>query len=271
MPTDERFWRGAPRFPRYVAIGDSSTEGIDDPDDRGGYIGWADRLAERLAHAQGSVLYANLAVRGRHTRDVRKEQLQTAARMRPTLATVFSGTNDVVSRHFNLRALAADIEEMQGTLAAAGATVLTITLPDLTPVMPMARRLTPRVLALNAAVRAAAARTGAIVVDLAAFPVASDPRLWSEDRLHANAAGHARIAHALAHTIGVPGADESWMLPLPEQPGRSIVGRLGDEWRWVRRYLAPWLWRHARGISSGDRVTAKRATLETLEHPIPSL
>jgi lysophospholipase L1-like esterase len=269
MPTDERPWHDAPRFPRYVAIGDSSTEGIDDPDGSGGYIGWADRLAGRLAHAQGSLLYANLAVRGRHTRQVRKEQLHLAARMRPTLATVFSGTNDVVSRDFNLRALAADIEEMQGTLVGAGATVLTITLPDLTPVMPMARRLTPRVLALNDAVRTAAARTGAIVVDLAAYPVASDRRLWSDDRLHANAVGHERIAHALAHAIGVPGADESWKLPLPEQPGRTIVRRLADELRWVSGHLAPWLWRHARGISSGDRAAAKRATLETLEHQIP--
>ena len=34
---------------RYVAIGDSSTEGIYDPDGSGGYRGWANRLAERIA------------------------------------------------------------------------------------------------------------------------------------------------------------------------------------------------------------------------------
>ena len=33
-------------FSRYVAIGDSTTEGLDDPDGAGGYRGWADRLAE---------------------------------------------------------------------------------------------------------------------------------------------------------------------------------------------------------------------------------
>ena len=31
---------------RYVAIGDSSTEGMGDPDGAGGFRGWADRLAE---------------------------------------------------------------------------------------------------------------------------------------------------------------------------------------------------------------------------------
>jgi len=37
------------RFERYVALGDSTTEGLEDPDGRGGYRGWADRLAERVA------------------------------------------------------------------------------------------------------------------------------------------------------------------------------------------------------------------------------
>lgn len=34
---------------RYVAIGDSMTEGLGDPDPAGGHRGWADRLAEALA------------------------------------------------------------------------------------------------------------------------------------------------------------------------------------------------------------------------------
>ena len=37
------------RFERYVAIGDSTVEGLDDPDGRGGHRGWANRLAERIA------------------------------------------------------------------------------------------------------------------------------------------------------------------------------------------------------------------------------
>ena len=35
-------------YQRYVALGDSSTEGIDDPDGAGGYRGWSQRLAERI-------------------------------------------------------------------------------------------------------------------------------------------------------------------------------------------------------------------------------
>ena len=256
------------RFERYVAIGDSSTEGLDDPDGEGAYRGWANRLAERIALAQvaqqagqGGLLYANLGVRGRTTREIRDQQLARAVAMRPDLVTLFSGTNDVVSRSFDLRSVASDLEEMQGTLTRSGATVLTFTLPDLAPVMPLARRLAPRVRGLNEAVRAAAARTGALLVDFAAHPVASDPRLWSPDRLHANALGHTRIAAALAQALRLPGTDDAWSHPLPPAAPRSGVRRLRDELAWGGNYLFPWFFRHLLGRSSGDRREAKRPEL----------
>ena len=84
-----------PPFARYVALGDSSTEGTDDPDGAGGYRGWSQRLAERIHAVQGELLYANLGVRGLTTVQVRERQLTPALALRPDLATVFCGTNDV--------------------------------------------------------------------------------------------------------------------------------------------------------------------------------
>ncbi|MCU1593031.1 MAG: hypothetical protein JWO12_423, partial [Frankiales bacterium] len=69
------------RWDSYVAIGDSTTEGLEDLHDDGGYRGFADRLAEHIASAQGSLLYANLAVRGRKAAEVRQEQLPVALEM----------------------------------------------------------------------------------------------------------------------------------------------------------------------------------------------
>ncbi len=252
-------------YGRYVAIGDSSTEGLNDPDGAGGYRGWADRLAERIARTQGSLLYANLGIRGRRTRRIREEQLDRALAMRPDLVTLFSGTNDVVSRHFDLNQVAGDIEHMHSALIEAGATVLTFTLPDLASVMPMGRLVSAKVLALNQALREISARTGAVLVDFAAHPVASDPRLWSADRLHANSAGHARIAGALAHALDLPETDTSWSEPLPELPRRSAFERLRAEAEWVGAYFLPWVWRHLQGRSSGDGVTPKRPELEPVE------
>jgi len=233
-------------FDRYVAIGDSSTEGIDDPDERGGYRGWSRRLAQRIAEVQGPLWYANFGVRGRTTRQILRQQLAPALALRPDLATVFSGTNDVVGKRFDVDAVSRDMEEIQRALIAGGATVLTFTLPDLTPVMPIARLIAPRILALNEALRGACARTGAILLDFAAHPVGSDSRIWSADRIHANAIGHTRIADALAHAIGLPGADDSWSRPLPPLAPKSPWEWLAAEMNWTRRYLLPWIGRGLR-------------------------
>lgn len=249
------------RFERYVAIGDSTSEGLDDPDGQGGYHGWANRLAERIAAQQGSLLYANLAVRGRTTRQIREEQLAPALAMRPDLATVSAGTNDVLRRRFEPEVFAADLEAMLNALVQQGASVLIFTLPDLRDVMPIAKIMGERVLRLNEAIRGCCTRSGAVLCDLAAHSIASDPRLWSDDRLHANSIGHARIADALAYHLGLPDTDESWAVPLPERAAPTFADIARAELAWLRIHLLPWIWRHAQGKSSGDGRGPKRPEL----------
>jgi lysophospholipase L1-like esterase len=223
------------RFERYVAIGDSSTEGLNDPDGDGGYRGWSRRLAARIANAQGGLLYANFGVRGLTTREILDQQLAPAAAMRPDLITMFSGTNDVLRPRLHVRSIERDIERMQRTFIEGGATVLTFTLPDLTPVMPIARCIAPRIRAMNDAVRMATARTGATLLDFATYPVATDPRLWHEDRIHANATGHARIADALAFALALPDTDDTWRSDLPPLPPPTLGRKLEAEIKWIGR------------------------------------
>ncbi len=256
-------------YARYVAIGDSSTEGLEDPDGRGGYRGWADRLAVHVRESQRApLLYANLAVRGRKSRDVRKEQLAPALAMHPDLVTVFSGVNDVVRRHCDVPRVAADLETMLRAFRDTGATVVTLTMPDLGEVVPLARLMRDRLLALNDRVRALCDQTGALCADLAGSPVTADMRLWHGDRLHANSEGHRRIAAALAEILGLPGHDHAWADPLPLAQRSSLAGRAVEELRWTKEHLLPWAWRHARGISSGDGRTAKRPTLESVDESL---
>ena len=239
------------RFERYVAIGDSSTEGLEDRDGKGGYRGWSARLATKIAAAQGGLLYANLAVRGRSTREIRDQQLGPAVAMRPDLATVFSGTNDVLGLRFDAKSVVTDMELIQGELIGAGATVLTFTLPDLTPLMPIARWIAPRIHAMNQGLRRACARTGTILLDFADHPVATDARLWSEDRIHANALGHERIAEALYHALGPPDAREDWKAPLPPREPTTLRQRCMVEITWMRRHFLPWmLGLHAHSLPS---------------------
>ncbi|MFE6281110.1 SGNH/GDSL hydrolase family protein [Streptomyces sp. NPDC057877] len=246
---------------RYVALGDSQTEGLGDGDDTVGLRGFADRLAEHLAAVDPGLRYANLAVRGRLASQVRTEQLGPALALRPDLATVVAGVNDLLRPRFNAAEVAGHLEEMFAALTAAGAHVVTLTFPDVGRIAPLARPVRSRVFDLNARIRAAASRHGVTVAETGRQAVATDPRLWTADRLHASPLGHERIAAAIAQAVHLPGSDDAWTLPLPPQavPGRWQAA--GAELRWAAAFLGPWLGRRLRGQSSGDGRTAKRPQL----------
>jgi uncharacterized protein (DUF952 family)/lysophospholipase L1-like esterase len=248
------------RFARYVAIGDSQTEGLLDPDGRGGYRGWADRLAGHLSAGNPHLAYANLAVRGRLIGAIRAEQLDAALALRPDLVTVMGGLNDLLRPRFDPDVAAGHLDAMLAAVRATGATVVTNTFPPLGEIAPVLRRLAPRVAAFNAGIRAAAGRHGALLVDFAARGAGTDPRIWSPDRIHANPLGHALIAAAFADILGLPG-HETWSDPLPHLPRPRLAGRLATEARWLGGTVVPWAVRRARGRSSGDGVTAKRPRL----------
>ncbi|MEU5253410.1 SGNH/GDSL hydrolase family protein [Streptomyces longwoodensis] len=243
---------------RYVALGDSQTEGVGDGDDSTGLRGWADRLAELLAVHHPGLHYANLAVRGRLAGQVRTEQLDPALALRPDLATVVAGVNDLLRPRFDADEVAGHLDAVFAALTAQGARVATLTFPDVARLTPLARPLGPRVHALNFRIREAARRHGVVVAETADHPVVTDPRLWSADRLHASPLGHARIAAAVAHALELPGSDGSWADPLPGPPVRPTA--LG-ELRWAAGFLGPWIGRRVRGRSSGDGRTAKRPGL----------
>jgi lysophospholipase L1-like esterase len=252
-------------YHRYVALGDSSTEGLEDPVPNGRHRGWADRFAHHVARAQKApLLYANLAVRGRKTRQLVEEQLGPALAMRPDLATVFSGTNDVIRGSFDLRTVIADLRRLHVALRDQGATVLTLTMPDIAEVTPFAKRMSPRMTTFNAAVRELCAETGTLLLDVAAHPMACDRRFWHQDRLHANAEGHRRIADGFAHVLGLAGFDGAWTDPLPQVAPQTTLHRTLDDLMWVAAYLTPWMLRRFMGRSSGDGITPKRPTL----HPV---
>ncbi|MFF3741163.1 SGNH/GDSL hydrolase family protein [Streptomyces sp. NPDC002566] len=253
---------------RYVALGDSQTEGLGDGDDVQGLRGWADRLAEQIARDSPGLLYANLAVRGRKAGEVRAEQLGPALTMRPDLATVVAGVNDVLRPSCDVDEVAGHLEAMFAALTAQGATVATLTFPDAGRITPLARPVGRRLLALNERIREAAGRHGVVVAETAAHPVVTDPRLWSADRLHAGPLGHARIAAAVAQALSLPGSDDSWTLPLPAGVARASGLRVvAAELRWAGAFLGPWALRRLRGRSSGDGRHAKRPDLLPVTSP----
>ena len=240
---------------RFVALGDSTTEGLEDLAQDGGYRGFADRLAEHVAEAQDTpLMYANLAVRGRKAAEVRYEQLPVALEMRPDLASVVVGVNDVLRVTHDLDETLAHVFAMLSSLTATGATVVTFTFPDLSQVMPVAKLLGSRQRVLNQGIREAARRTGALLADLEHHELGLDLRYWHTDRLHGSPHGHAMLAGILAAQLGL----SVRTAPLDGLPApRGWRGEVG----WVREHLLDYVTRHARGIKLGDGITAKRPQL----------
>ncbi|KAA1424860.1 SGNH/GDSL hydrolase family protein [Mumia zhuanghuii] len=250
-------------YRRFVALGDSTTEGVGDtPYADGAPRGWADRFAVLLAEADPATTYANLAVRGKVTAEVRAEQLGPALALEPDLVSLVVAMNDLIRPTFSAERIVADVDAMVGPLRRQGATVLLMTFPDLSAVSPVGRALRGRVAALNRGFRTITARYGATLLDIATVPTAGDPRVWADDRLHLNPDGHALLAAAMASTAGLPDAGRAWQEPLPPPVRVGARERVGTEVSWYRAHVGPWLGRRLTGRSSGDGRTAKRPLLQ---------
>lgn len=248
-------------YSRFVAIGDSQTEGMCDGDDATGYCGWADRLAEQMAELNPGLLYANLAVRGRNTREIRDEQLHPTIEMRPDLIAAPLGMNDVLASTRRLSGVQTDLHFIYAQLAKTSATVLISTYPNLARTVPIAKRIESRLLAVNQMMRDFATTYGFVLVDLHDAEVLTDPRSWSPDRLHASPFGHERFAAGAAHALGLPESDPDWGDPLPPRPELSITQIVAREAQWARAFFLPWFIRRLRGVSLGDGMGPKRPEL----------
>ncbi|WP_243225032.1 GDSL-type esterase/lipase family protein [Microbacterium sp. CIAB417] len=237
------------RWSRYVALGDSLTEGLCDPAPDGALRGWADRLALLLA-ARGGLHYANLAVRSRRVSDVCAEQLQRARELRPDLVSILIGANDLVRSHADAAALAAQLEDAVRTLREDGADVLLVTpfLPDRRAAGMFARRFA----AFATHLAAIAERTGAMLLDTDLHPSLADRSNWGEDLVHLGSRGHRFLAYRAGEVLDVPHAETLGALDavLHDADAATRVA-------WWREHALPWAWRRLRGRVAGDGRVAK--------------
>lgn len=233
------------RPPRFVALGDSLTEGVGDPVGEG-WRGWAALLADGLvpgesvapgdaadavgspgpwgsAAASGPVEFVNLAVSGAQTREVLERQTPAALALRPDLVSVVIGVNDTLRCTFDIHAVAARLDEVYAAFTRQGATLLTACLPDPGAMLglpgALARPLARRQRAVNAVVHALSARYDAVHLHAAEGAWLAERAMWSADRLHPGEAGHRQLAvrfHALLAERGLAGG--AGPDPEPEFP-----------------------------------------------------
>lgn len=244
---------------RYVAIGDSFTEGIGDAEPRspGGHRGWADRVAEVLSSQTDDFAYANLAIRGRLLQQIIDEQVEPALELRPDLITISAGGNDIIRPNTDPDDVAARLEEAIIRLRSDAATVVLFNGPDI-GMTPVLNRVRGKVAIYNENLRAVAKRHDAIVADMWALTELRDPRMWAPDRLHFSPTGHHTVARMVLGSLGVENDLEPYT-PEPLPPVSWRKARV-DDIGWAREYLLPWVVRRIRHQSSGDNISAKKPT-----------
>jgi lysophospholipase L1-like esterase len=222
---------------RFVALGDSLTEGVGDPMPGGRLRGWADRLAAAMASADEGFGYANLARRGLRTEEVRRGQLERALDLRPNLASVLSGMNDLLDPRFDPSRYREELGAIVGPLRDIGAEVLMATFPDVTAFSPLPSRfltgIRARLRAASRAVREAAVEHGALCLDLEGLPEARQREIMSVDRLHPGPRGHVLLAQAFARLL-----EERSGVPIPQPQDGELAGRLAQT-RWLLRQFDP--------------------------------
>lgn len=251
------------RFTRYVAIGDSFTEGVGDPDPGrpNGLRGWADRVAEVLATREPEFRYANLAIRGRKLAGILEEQLEPALALEPDLVTIYAGANDMLRPSADVDALMAAYDAAIGRLTGSGATVLMWTAFGARK-STFYKPLRGRFAYYNELVREIADRHGARIVDYWRMGEYDDWGYWDVDRLHMATPGHELMAIKVLDLLGVPHG-----LPRPVPVAHPVLSpreqRAADR-QWAREHLGPWVRRRLTGRSSGDSVTPKYPVLTPL-------
>ncbi|MFI9602214.1 SGNH/GDSL hydrolase family protein [Streptomyces sp. NPDC052043] len=281
---------------RFVALGDSLTEGVGDPAGDG-WRGWAALLAGGLAEQPSAVEFTNLAVSGAQTRDVLERQTPAGLELRPDVVAVVVGVNDTLRRTFDIHAVAARLDRVYAAFTGRGAVLLTACLPDPGAMLglpgALARPLARRQRAVNAVVHALSERYGAVHLHADAGQWLTDRAMWSADRLHPGERGHRQLAvrfHALLAQAGVAGGPAPSPEPEFPAPTRSaslwwlatagtgwVARRCTDLLPQLLTLAADELRHHARGTSArldlraSASVSAALAALSSPERPEPEV
>ncbi|WP_320066029.1 SGNH/GDSL hydrolase family protein [Micromonospora sp. RTGN7] len=197
---------------RFAVLGDSVAAGIRDPLEGYRDRSFADRLTEALSATRPRLAAVNVAVPYLTIAEIREQQLDDVLAFRPDAVLATAGGNDAF-REYDSGRLHAELADLLRPVAEAGATVLTVGLFDLarSGLIPpehaggMARRFDE----LDRITATLTRDLGGIHVDSHHHPLAADPGIFAQDRIHANARGHAVAFAAIVDAIADSDAGRS--------------------------------------------------------------
>jgi lysophospholipase L1-like esterase len=250
-------------YKRFLALGDSMTEGMSDEIRNGKYRGWADRTAEVMAANWDGFTYANFAVRGKLVGQVFADQIPMALPFiegPSTLVSFHAGANDVIRPKYDPVKTMAIYDEGVAKLAKTGATLMLFcVLEDSGAKTKAAKIWQERFAIFNENVRVQAKKVGAILFDPNQDDFWRDTRFIDSDRLHLNLEGHRRVSQAVLSRFELP-HDPNWRRPLPPAKPDSLLKKIAINLKWFATFAIPWMIRRLRGRSSGDGRSCKYPT-----------
>jgi lysophospholipase L1-like esterase len=233
---------------RYVAIGDSFTEGVGDELPDGRVRGWADLVAEGWAAGTGEPIdFANLAIRGKLIGPIVEEQLEPALALKPTHLSFNGGGNDILRPKADVDRIVDLFGHVLRRCDEEGVRLILLSGADPTRQLPLGRVMKRRGDLLSRVVEQRLADRPDVIRAYNWFDTElATPRFWAEDRLHMNARGHHRVAARTLDALGVPRPADWWDLP-----DLADATRLRGA-AYYRTHVAPWVKRRLTGTSSGD-------------------
>ena len=240
---------------RYVAIGDSFTEGVGDELPDGHVRGWADLVAQGWADASGETIeYANLAIRGKLVWPIVEQQLEPALALRPTHLSFNGGGNDMLRPRTSVARVVEAFETVMRRCDEEGVQLILLSGANPSAQLPLSRVIQRRGDLLSRAVEAHLADRTDIVRALNWFDrELATPPYWSEDRLHMNSRGHHRVAARVLAALGMEPPSAWWSLPPLAAPATRGAA-------YYREHVGPWMRRRLTGTSSGDGREPKFAS-----------
>ncbi|ARO18280.1 lipase [Bacillus tropicus] len=195
---------GIHMWKRFVAIGDSFTEGIGDEVEGIALKSWVDHFVELCAF---DIEYANFAKRGLVTNEIRSQQLEKALTFKPDLVSLIAGANDVLKGRWNHQAYKNDMEFMIDKLSKTDADIIIANLPDFTVRLPFSsekkQMLKEQLLEANEVILSLSREYKLHYVDFWNNHLVNDNMLWSTDFIHPNSKGYVKVAELIFNSLPV--------------------------------------------------------------------
>ena len=178
-----------------------------------------------------------------------------ALALEPDLITFNGGGNDLLRPSYDAARLTELTTRVISRSKEAGVRLIVLSGANPSRHMPFGRKVEAAGFELTRIVRELTDDAGVEFVDNFSDEELTRAIYWSPDRLHLNADGHRRVAGRLLSHLGYEPPSE-WLEPHPSDDVRPTRR---EQARYYREHVAPWVWRHLRGRSSGDGVQPKFA------------